>query len=85
MNRKSSGFRRERFFTFSHEYVCKERKLVSEGYFLLMGYINVAMEFGISMHRVLILNLLLSYKDEKDMLIYLLLTSAQNYTSTGKT
>lgn len=49
-----------------------------------MGYINVAMEFGISMHRVLILNLLLSYKDEEDMLIYLLLTSAQNYTCIGK-
>lgn len=35
-----------------------------------MGYINVAMEFGISVHRVLISNLLLSYKNEEHMLIY---------------
>lgn len=36
------------------------------------------------MHRVLILNVLLSHKDEEDMVIYLLLTSAQNYTCIGE-
>lgn len=35
-----------------------------------MGYINTAVEFRISMHRILIWNLLLRYKDEEDMFIY---------------
>lgn len=34
-----------------------------------MGYINIAVEFRISMHRILIWNLL-RYKDEEDMFIY---------------
>jgi len=59
--------------------------MVSKRCFLVMGYINVAVEFRISMHRILVLNLLLRHKDEEDMLIYFLLTSAQNYTCKGTT
>lgn len=63
--------------------MCKEGKIVSKRYFLVMGYI--AVEFRVSMHRVLILNLLLRYKDEGDVFVYFLLTSAQNYTYTVTT
>lgn len=44
-----------------------------------MGLFNVSVEFRISMHSILIFNLLLRHRNEEDILIYFLLTSAQNY------